>query len=218
MDWEDRSTCVIFGDGAGAVVLGEGDNYLTSKLYSRGGDDVIKIPQFIGKSPFYEREPMKPYIHMKGQETFKFAVNAMCADVRDVMAEAGMTGEDVAWVVPHQANVRIIHMARQKACIPDERFFINIDRYGNMSAAWHPAALDELNRGRAAAPGGTIWCSAASAAGCPARRACCGGSRQAVSCFLSSKGPFPFCYIQIKIIGGTRIWYSKKSRKCWPII
>lgn len=100
MDWEDRSTCVIFGDGAGAVVLGEGDNYLTSKLYSRGGDDVIKIPQFIGKSPFYEREPMKPYIHMKGQETFKFAVNAMCADVRDVMAEAGMTGEDVAWVVP----------------------------------------------------------------------------------------------------------------------
>ena len=147
MDWEDRSTCVIFGDGAGAVVLGEGDNYLTSKLYSRGGDDVIKIPQFIGKSPFYEREPMKPYIHMKGQETFKFAVNAMCADVRDVMAEAGMTGEDVAWVVPHQANVRIIHMARKKLDIPDERFFINIDRYGNMSAACIPLALDELNRG-----------------------------------------------------------------------
>ena len=74
-------------------------------------------------------------------------MNAMCADVRDVMAEAGMTGEDVAWVVPHQANVRIIHMARRKLDIPDERFFINIDRYGNMSAACIPLALDELNRG-----------------------------------------------------------------------
>lgn len=217
MDWEDRSTCVIFGDGAGAVVLGEGDNYLTSKLYSRGGARRDQNPPFIGKSPFYEREPMKPYIHMKGQETFKFAVNAMCADVRDVMAEAGMTGEDVAWVVPHQANVRIIHMARKKLDIPDERFFINIDRYGNMSAACIPLALTS-STGAGCCTGGTIWCSAASAAGCPARRACCGGSRQAVSCFLSSKGPFPFCYIQIKIIGGTRIWYSKKSRKCWPII
>ena len=58
-----------------------------------------------------------------------------------------MTGEDVAWVVPHQANVRIIHMARKKLDIPDERFFINIDRYGNMSAACIPLALDELNRG-----------------------------------------------------------------------
>ncbi len=146
MDWEDRSTCVIFGDGAGAVVLGEGDGYLASKLYTQGGDDVIKIPQYIGKSPFYEREPLKPYIHMKGQETFKFAVNAMCTDVRDVMAEAGLTGEDIAWVIPHQANLRIINMARRKLDIPDERFYVNIDRFGNMSAACIPLALDELNR------------------------------------------------------------------------
>lgn len=146
MDWEDRSTCVIFGDGAGAVVLGEGEGYLASKLYTQGGDDVIKIPQFIGKSPFYEREADKPYIHMKGQETFRFAVNAMCTDVRDVMAETGLTGEEVKWVVPHQANLRIINMARKKLDIPDERFYVNIDRYGNMSAACIPLALDELNR------------------------------------------------------------------------
>lgn len=147
LDWEDRSTCVIFGDGAGAVLLGEGENYLASHLYTRGGDDVIKIPNFIGKSPFYEREPIKPYIHMKGQETFKFAVNAMCGDVRLVMDEAGLAGPDVAWVVPHQANARIIDLARRKlADIPAGRFFVNIDRYGNTSAASIPMALDELNR------------------------------------------------------------------------
>lgn len=146
LDWEDRSTCVIFGDGAGAMVLGEGDNFLASRLYTRGGDDVIKIPQFIGKSPFYEREPIKPYIHMKGQETFKFAVGAMCGDVRRVMEEVGWCGEEVSWVVPHQANARIIEMAKKKLDIPAERFFMNIDRYGNTSAASIPLAVDELNR------------------------------------------------------------------------
>lgn len=146
LDWEDRSTCVIFGDGAGAMVLGEGDNFLASRLYTRGGDDVIKIPQFIGKSPFYEREPIKPYIHMKGQETFKFAVGAMCGDVRGVMEEVGWCGEEVSWVVPHQANARIIEMAKKKLDIPAERFFMNIDRYGNTSAASIPLAVDELNR------------------------------------------------------------------------
>lgn len=146
LDWEDRSTCVIFGDGAGAMVLGEGDNFLASRLYTRGGDDVIKIPQFIGKSPFYEREPIKPYIHMKGQETFKFAVGAMCGDVRKVMEEVGWSGEEVSWVVPHQANARIIEMAKKKLDIPAERFFVNIDRYGNTSAASIPLAVDELNR------------------------------------------------------------------------
>lgn len=160
MDWEDRSTCVILqGTEAGAGgPRGRGQlPDLQAVLPRRGRRD--QNPQFIGKSPFYEREPMKPYIHMKGQETFKFAVNAMCADVRDVMAEAGMTGEDVVWVVPHQANVRIIHMARKKLDIPDERFFINIDRYGNMSAACIPLPLTS-STGAGCCTGGTIWCSA----------------------------------------------------------
>ena len=146
LDWEDRSTCVIFGDGAGAAVLGEGDNYLASKLFTQGGDDVIKIPLFAGKSPFYENETLKPYVHMKGQETIKFAVRAMCSDVEELMAEQGLTGEDIAWVIPHQANIRIIQSARKKLNIPEDRFYINIERYGNMSAACIPLALDELNR------------------------------------------------------------------------
>lgn len=146
LDWEDRSTCVIFGDGAGAMVLGEGDNFLASKLYTKGGDDVIKIPNFIGKSPFYEREQLKPYVHMKGQETFKFAVGAMCRDVEEVIAQAGLTPADIAYVVPHQANIRIIDFAVRKLQMPAEKFFVNIDRYGNTSSASVPMAVDELNR------------------------------------------------------------------------
>ena len=144
IDWEDRSTCVIFGDGAGAAVLGEGDGYLSSKFTVQGGDDVIKIPQFVGKSPFYEKEGEPPYVHMKGQETFKFAVNSICRDVADVIADAGYTKEDVDYVVPHQANVRIIDFAAQRIGMPKEKFFVNIDRYGNTSSASIPIALTEM--------------------------------------------------------------------------
>lgn len=146
LDWEDRSTCVIFGDGAGALVLEEGDNYLASKLTAEGGDDVIKIPQFWGKSPFWEGEKPEPYIFMKGQETYRYAVNAMCRDIQDVLSESGYKQEDVTWVVPHQANIRIINAAIKRLNIPPERFYANIDRYGNTSAASIPIVLDELNR------------------------------------------------------------------------
>ena len=144
VDWADRSTCVIFGDGAGAAVLGEGDGYLTSKFTVQGGDDVIKIPQYVGKSPFYEKEGEPPYVHMKGQETFKFAVNSICRDVLDVIADAGYTPEDVDYVVPHQANVRIIDFAAQRIGMPKDKFFVNIDRYGNTSSASIPIALTEM--------------------------------------------------------------------------
>ncbi|MGM9974596.1 MAG: beta-ketoacyl-ACP synthase III [Clostridiaceae bacterium] len=146
MDWSDRSTCVIFGDGAGAVLLSEGDNYIASKLNTQGGDDVIKIPNFIGSSPFYKKEQIKPYIHMKGQETFKFAVNAMCKDLTEVIEEAGLTPEEVDHVIPHQANIRIIDAAKKRLNIPPERFHSNIESYGNTSAASIPILIDELNR------------------------------------------------------------------------
>ena len=146
LDWTDRSTCVIFGDGAGAVLLGEGDGYLASKLYTRGGDGVIKIPHYAGKSPFYENESEKPFVHMNGQETFKFAVSAMAKDLAEVIEKAGLTQDDIEWVVPHQANIRIIDAARRKLSIPEERFCTNIDRYGNTSAASIPILLDEINR------------------------------------------------------------------------
>jgi len=146
LDWEDRSTCVIFGDGAGALLLEEGDSYLASKLFAQGNEHVIKIPNPIGKSPFFLNKQEKPYVHMEGQETFKFAVNAMCADVQEVAARAGIKESDIDHVIPHQANVRIIEAAKKRLNIPPERFYVNIDRYGNTSAASIPIAVDELNR------------------------------------------------------------------------
>ncbi len=146
LDWEDRNTCVIFGDGAGAMVLGSGESYLSSKLFAKGGDNVIKIPHFAGKSPFYRNETKKPYVYMNGQETFKFAVGAMCQDLSDVIQTAGLREEDISWVIPHQANIRILDAAAKRLNIPNERFCSNIDRYGNTSAASIPILIDELNR------------------------------------------------------------------------
>ena len=147
LDWTDRSTCVIFGDGAGAAVLGEGEGYLDSTFTVKGGDDVIKIPNFIGSSPFYEKEPEKPYIHMNGQETFKYAVNAICGDIRHLLEKSDLRQEDIRYIIPHQANKRIIDSAAKRLGIPKEKFFVNIERYGNTSSASVPIALDEMNRG-----------------------------------------------------------------------
>ncbi len=146
-DWEDRSTCVIFGDGAGAVLLEEGDDYLASRLCTYGGDDVIKVPNFAGKSPFYKNETPPPYTSMNGQETFKFAVNAMCRDLETVIEEAGLKESDIRYVVPHQANYRIIDAAARRLPGLKDAFRCNIERYGNTSSASIPILLDELNRG-----------------------------------------------------------------------
>ena len=147
IDWADRSTCVIFGDGAGAAVLGEGDGYLSSVLTTKGGEDVISIPTKWDNSPFYENPLKKNVVNMQGQETYKFAVTSMVRDVRQVMEEAGITGEQVKAVIPHQANYRIINEARRRLPeIAPEKFLINIERYGNTSSASEPILLDEANR------------------------------------------------------------------------
>lgn len=146
IDWTDRNTCVIFGDGAGAAVLGRGENYIASKISTYGGDDVIDIPNTIGKSPFYDGEERHHFVHMKGQETFKFAVGEMTKGVKAVIEAAGMTTDNIDWVVPHQANIRIIQFASKKLHMPAEKFFVNIEKYGNTSAASVPMALDELRK------------------------------------------------------------------------
>ncbi len=146
LDWTDRGTCVIFGDGAGAAVLGEGNGYGESTFTVKGGDDVIKIPNFIGSSPFFQKEAESPYIHMKGQETFKYAVNAICADIHHLLERAGLSAEKIQYIIPHQANKRIIDSAAKRLCLPKEKFYVNIERYGNTSSASIPIALDEMNR------------------------------------------------------------------------
>lgn len=147
LDWQDRSTCCIFGDGAGAAVLGEGDAYLASELHTQGGDDIISIPTWWNNSPFYEREMPRNKVNMEGQATYKFAVTSMVNDIRSVMEKAGITGEQVKAVIPHQANYRIINEARRR--LPEigaEKFLLNIEDCGNTSSASEPILLDEAYR------------------------------------------------------------------------
>lgn len=146
VDWTDRGTCVIFGDGAGAFVVGKGENYLASTLYTKGGDEVLKIPGFSGFSPFYKGEEHKSVINMDGQETFKFAVNKIVEDIKYVAEQAGISLDEIDHVVTHQANIRIIDFAAKRLKIPKEKFFVNIDKYGNTSAASVPIAAAELNK------------------------------------------------------------------------
>lgn len=146
VDWDDRSTCVIFGDGAGAAVLEKGSGYINSTFTVKGGDDVICIPNNTGKSPFYTGRTEEPYIRMNGQETFKYAVNAICTDIHELLDKSGLSSEDISYIVPHQANKRIIDFAARKLGIPEEKFFINIEKYGNTSGASIPIALDEMNK------------------------------------------------------------------------
>ena len=161
IDWTDRSTCVIFGDGAGAAVLGEGDSYLASELHTTGGDDVISIPTWWDNSPFYGHELKKNVVSMAGQETYKFAVTSMVRDIQSVMAKAGITGEQVKAVIPHQANYRIINEARRRLPeIAPEKFLINIQRCGNTSSASEPILLDEANRQGILQPGDYVVLSA----------------------------------------------------------
>ena len=161
IDWTDRSTCVIFGDGAGAAVLGEGDSYLASELHTAGGDDVISIPTWWDNSPFYGHELKKNVVSMAGQETYKFAVTSMVRDIQSVMAKAGITGEQVKAVIPHQANYRIINEARRRLPeIAPEKFLINIQRCGNTSSASEPILLDEANRQGLLQPGDYVVLSA----------------------------------------------------------
>lgn len=144
IDWTDRSTCVIFGDGAGACVVSPGDGYLSSMLYTEGGREVIDIPTPVGSSPFYTAEQKKPVIFMDGQETFKFAVNHIVNDISTVVRDAGLAMDDIDFIVPHQANIRIIEYASKRLKVPMDKFFVNMHALGNTSSASVPIALAQL--------------------------------------------------------------------------
>lgn len=156
INWQDRNTCVLFGDGAGAVVLRRdsspdapgrvissvmgSDGALADLLRVPGGGSALPVtPENVGSRP--------NTIHMEGRETFKHAVTRMCRASEQALKEAGLTAKDVALVIPHQANARIISAIAERLGVPAERTFINLDKYGNTSAATIPVALDEANRG-----------------------------------------------------------------------
>ena len=146
-DWTDRSTCVLFGDGGAAAVLGEGNDLLSINLTAAGNDAAIRIPHGTNSSPFYEHEEERAVLHMAGNEVYKFATAAMANGIKKAVEDAGLQQSDIDCVIPHQANIRIINTAAKNLDIPREKFFCNVQHYGNTSSASVVIALDEANRG-----------------------------------------------------------------------
>jgi 3-oxoacyl-[acyl-carrier-protein] synthase-3 len=148
MDWHDRSTMVLFGDGAGAVVLErvESGGFLGFELGvdGSGGPDLY-LPAGGSREPASAESVAEGhhYIQMNGREVFKFATRILVSSAQELLDECGVAVEDVDVYVPHQANVRIIEHARQKLGIPPERTVVNVDRYGNTSSGSIPLALAE---------------------------------------------------------------------------
>ena len=149
IDWKDRSTCVLFGDGAGAAVVSEvndGHGIQATYLGSDGSQaDVLKIPAGGSRIPPSE-ESVKTGLHflkMQGSEVFKVAVRTMEEAVREVLKRGGLTPDDVDCLIPHQANLRILQAVGERIGIPMEKIFINVEKYGNMSSASTAVALYE---------------------------------------------------------------------------
>lgn len=152
LDWNDRGTCVLFGDGAGAVVLaaGERPGLHASVLRADGSHaGILSVPGNVCGG----RIAGSPYLQMQGSQVFKFAVKVLDEVARETMAAAGMQLADIDWLIPHQANVRILEATARKLGLPLERLVVTVDHHGNTSAASVPLALDEFVRAGRIRPG-----------------------------------------------------------------
>ena len=150
VDWKDRSTCVLFGDGAGAVILKAADEpgIYQTKLHANGKyARLLEVPSGVS------RPGNEPYIKMSGSEVFKFAVNVMDNIVDEVLAETDLTQDDIDWLVPHQANKRIISATAKKLGLSMDKVIVTVQHHGNTSAASIPLALDNAIRDGRIKPG-----------------------------------------------------------------
>jgi 3-oxoacyl-[acyl-carrier-protein] synthase-3 len=163
-NWNDRGTCVLFGDGAGAAVVektgspsaGPGKRGLLRTILGAdgSGSDYLMIRRGGTRNPWTAGEivAIPPHLEMDGRAVYNFAVKAVTETISNLLAEEGastgveVTVDDLAWIVPHQANARIVQAAGKRLGIPEEKFFLNIEEYANTSAASIPIALDEMNR------------------------------------------------------------------------
>lgn len=155
MDWNDRSTCVLFGDGAGAAVVRSDETGLLA--YDQGSDGargtVLTCRSRENNNPFVKNPTEPSYTHMDGQEVYKFAVTTVPASIKKVVGEAGLTIEDIDCFALHQANIRIIQSVAKRLKAPEEKFPTSLDHCGNVSAASVPILLDEINRKGILKPG-----------------------------------------------------------------
>ena len=169
LDWTDRSTCILFGDGAGAVVLQASDKpgILSTHIHSDGSyQELLYLPNPKGRSNHNE----SPYIAMKGNDVFKVAVNTLGRIADETLSANGMDRDEIDWLVPHQANIRIISATAKKLRLPLDRVIVTIETQGNTSSASVPLALNEgirdgrIRPGQAvlmeAFGGGFVWGSA----------------------------------------------------------
>ncbi len=165
VDWEDRNTCVLFGDGAGSVILTVDENnkngrkLLSSSLGSDGRQtDILHVPGGGSACPITPENADQKLntIRMQGREVYKYAVNAMRRAAEDALQKYGLGPEDVNMVIPHQANLRIIEAITDRMGIPKEKTFINLTKYGNTSAAAVAIALDEANKTKSINEGDTV--------------------------------------------------------------
>lgn len=155
VNWKDRNTCILFGDGAGAFILQASERpggVLSAVMHSDGsGGDLLTLPG--GGSHFPATEATvhegKHYIQMDGKEVFRFATRVMASATLEALDAAGLTVEQLNWIIPHQANIRIIEAAARGLKLPMDKFVVNLDRYGNTSTASIPIAMVEaLEKGQ----------------------------------------------------------------------
>jgi 3-oxoacyl-[acyl-carrier-protein] synthase-3 len=152
LDWEDRGTCVLFGDGAGAVVLKRSDTpgILAAPLHADGSQAaILSVPGSVCGGKVSGR----PLLQMDGTAVFKFAVRVLEEVALEALAEAGLQKSDIDWLIPHQANIRILQATAKKLDLPMERVITTVDRHANTSAASVPLALDEAVRDGRIRPG-----------------------------------------------------------------
>ncbi len=165
VNWQDRDTCVLFGDGAGACLVSgvpPGSGLLASRLFSDGRlFDLLCMDSARGFNPdLANARNTGSYITMTGREVFRHAVRAMSGAVEQVLVQGGLKASDIALFIPHQANIRIVNSLIERLGVPPEKFYVNIAKYGNTSAASIPIALDEANREGRLREGDLLLCCA----------------------------------------------------------
>ena len=144
--WKDRNVCVLFGDGAGAAVLTEGDNIKGIKLSTASATDKLYQIRTLEPTPYITKEEQSVSLQMRGQDVFKFAVKASSGDIKYLLNKLGISADSVDHYLLHQANIRIINTIREFLGQPESKFPTNVETHGNSSSASCPILLDECNR------------------------------------------------------------------------
>jgi 3-oxoacyl-[acyl-carrier-protein] synthase-3 len=157
VDYSDRSTCVLFGDGAGAAVLEKGDSLKYIKLTAKGDKEHLSIPATFPKSPFSVGSGHRNYLYMNGKEIFKFAVSTIVDSAKEAARRLNISIDDIDYFYLHQANGRILEMAQSQLKQPPQKFPVNYSEYGNTSAASIPLLLDIENKKGALKKGDIVF-------------------------------------------------------------